>query len=609
MLDENITRGPLRRIGAQLPYLSKALALVWTAAQRWTAVWVVLLILQGLLPAAMVLLVRQVVDALVAALRGASDLGAVVPPAAALATVFLLTEVLSSVATWVRAAQSELVQDHVYGLIHNQAARLDLGFYETPAYYDKLHRARVDAISQPVALLENLGRFVTNGITLVGLATVMASYAWWLPPALVAAALPALWVAGHSVLRIHRWRLHNTLRERRIRYYDWMLTWQQSAAELRLFGLGRHFRAAFQDLRTRLRSERLVLARRHMLAEVGAAAAGLVVMGLTMLWLLRSGLRGLMSLGDFALVYQVFVQGQRVMRTLLDSVGETYRNLLFLENLFEFLELEPAVVDPPGAAPPPAFARAIRIEDVTFRYPGSRHDALKDFNLTLPAGEITALVGANGGGKSTVVKLLGRFYDPQQGRVTIDGIDLRAFALDDLRRRITVLFQEPVHYHHTAADNIAFGDLESAPGAAEIVAAARAAGAEAPIARLPEGYGTVLGKWFGGAELSVGEWQRIALARAFLRRASLVVLDEPTSAMDSWAEADWMSRFRGLVAGSTALVITHRFTTALRADVIHVMEDGRIIESGSHAELLELGGRYARSWHEQVQSGESCLLR
>jgi ATP-binding cassette, subfamily B, bacterial len=572
-------------------------------------VWVVLLIVQGLLPTAMVLLLRGVVDALAAALRGAGDIGAAVPPAAALATVILLTEVLSSVATWVRTAQADLVQDHIYGLIHEQAARLDLGFYETPAYYDKLHRARVDAINQPVALLENLGRFARNGIAVVGLAAVIASYAWWLPPALVAAALPALWVAGRSVLRFHRWRLRNTLNERRIHYYDWMVTGHQSAAELRLFGLGRHFRAAFQDLRTRLRSERLDMARRYMLAESGAAAAALLVMGLTMLWLLRRGLRGPMSLGDFALFYQVFMQGQQVIRALLDSVGETYRNLLFLENLFEFLALEPAVVDPPRPAPPPAFAREIRLEHVTFRYPSSRRDALKDFSLTLPAGEITALVGANGAGKSTVVKLLGRFYDPQEGQITIDGTDLRGFALDDLRRRITVLFQEPVHYHDTAADNIAFGDLQSAPTATKIEAAARAAGADVPIERLAQGYGTVLGKWFGGAELSVGEWQRIALARAFLRRAALVVLDEPTSAMDSWAEADWMSRFRDLVAGSTALVITHRFTTAVRADVIHVMEDGRIVESGSHAELLELGGRYARSWHEQVQSGASCPLR
>jgi ATP-binding cassette subfamily B protein len=523
--------------------------------------------------------------------------------------VCVLTDVLSSVAGWVRTVQSELVQDHVHGLIHDQAARLDLAFYETPAYYDKLHRARVDAISQPVALLENLGRFATAGITLVGLAAVMATYAWWLPPALVAAALPGLWVAGRSVLRFHRWRLRNTLSERRLRYYDWLITWHQSAAELRLFGLGPHFRAAFQGLRTRLRGERLDMARRQMLAEAGAAAAVLVAMGLTLLWLLRRGLRGLLSLGDFALFYQAFVQGQRTMRALLDSVGETYRNLLFLENLFEFLALEPAVVDPARPAPPPAFAREIRLEHVTFRYPGSRRDALRDFSLTLPAGEITALVGANGAGKSTVVRLLGRFYDPREGRVTIDGTDLRAFALDDLRRRIGVLFQEPVHYHDTAADNIGFGNLETAPGPREIEAAARAAGADVPIERLPDGYGTVLGKWFGGAELSVGEWQRIALARAFLRRASLVVLDEPTSAMDSWAEADWMSRFRDLVAGSTALVITHRFTTALRADVIHVMEDGRIVESGSHAELLELGGRYARSWHEQVESGTSCPLR
>jgi len=513
------------------------------------------------------------------------------------------------VTTWARVAQSELVQDHIYGLIHAQATRLDLGFYETPQYYDKLHRARVDAIRQPIALLENLGQLARNAITLVGLAAVLASYAWWLPPVLVAAALPTLWVVGGSVLRFHRWRMPNTPSERRLAYHDWMLTGHHSASELRLFDLSRHFRTSFQDLRARLRRERIGLAWRQLLTEIGAAAAAFVIISLAMLWVLRWSLLGAMRLGDLALFYQVFMQGLRVMRALLDSIGETYRNLRFLENLFDFLVLEPTVTDPPRPAPTPAFAREIRLERVSFRYPDSRRDALTGFSLTLPAGEITALVGPNGAGKSTVVKLLTRLYDPQAGRITVDEVDVRSMALDRLRRRITVLFQGPVHYHDTAANNIAFGDLESAPQATAIETAARAAGADAPIERLPEGYATILGKWFGGAELSVGEWQRIALARAFLRRASLVILDEPTSAMDSWAEAEWMSRFRDLVAGATALIITHRFTTALRADVIHVMDDGRVVESGSHAELLALGGRYARSWHEQVRSGESCAIR
>ncbi|NCC34083.1 MAG: ATP-binding cassette domain-containing protein, partial [Chloroflexia bacterium] len=243
----------------------------------------------------------------------------------------------------------------------------------------------------------------------------------------------------------------------------------------------------------------------------------------------------------------------------------------------------------------------IRMEEVTFRYEDSERNALEQFNLTIPAGQIVAIVGENGAGKSTLIKLLCRFYDPQQGRITWDGVDLRELAQDELRRRISVLFQQPFPYHDSAGDNIRFGDMGSAPTQAAIEAAARAGGAAEIIDKLPEGYATILGRWFGYTELSTGEWQRLALARAFVRQADLVILDEPTSAMDSWAEHAWMGRFRELVAGRTALIITHRFTTAMQADIIHVMVGGRVIEAGTHSELVALGGHYASSWNMQMR--------
>ena len=290
-----------------------------------------------------------------------------------------------------------------------------------------------------------------------------------------------------------------------------------------------------------------------------------------------------------------------MMRSLLGSAGEIYRNIMFLENLFEFLALKPRVSSPVKPLPHPGLQKALELQDITFCYPGTVRPALSNFNLTIPAGQITALVGENGAGKTTLIKLICRFHDPEKGRLLIDGTDIRNLSLPVLRERITVLFQEPVRYHDTVFNNIAFGDIDSHPGMDRIEAAARASGADAPISRLPNGYEVVLGKWFGGAELSGGEWQRLALARAFLRTAELIILDEPTSAMDSWAEADWMLRFRKLVAGRTALIITHRFTTALHADVIHVMNNGRIIESGSHEELLATQGRYEESWRRQMR--------
>jgi ATP-binding cassette subfamily B protein len=309
-----------------------------------------------------------------------------------------------------------------------------------------------------------------------------------------------------------------------------------------------------------------------------------------------------MTLGDLALVYQAFNQGQRMMRAVLENVGEVYTSSLFLDDFFEFLALEPRVKDPAQpASAPSTLKKGIRFDQVSFSYLDSQRLALDSFNLTIPAQKTVAIVGANGAGKSTLIKLLCRLYDPDSGHIEVDGIDLRNLPVKDLRRMFTVLFQEPVRYNATASENIRLGDLVTAQGAAEIEAAAQAAGAEESITRLPKGYESLLGKWFsGGADLSVGEWQRIALARAFLRKAPVIVLDEPTSAMDSWAEIDWLKRFRMLVTGRTAIVITHRFTTAMHADVIHVMADGRIIESGSHRELLALDGRYAQSWKTQM---------
>jgi ATP-binding cassette subfamily B protein len=608
-LQEQPLRGAWRNALAQLPYLSRGLGVVWVAARGWTIAWAGLLIAQGLLPVATVYLTRAVVNGLVGAveaIRGGAQPWTVLGPTlglvAALAAVALLIEVLRSIAGWVRTTQADLVRDHISALIHAKATSVDLAVYETPEYYDRLFRARTDAANRPIALLENVGSLAQSGLTLIAMAGVLLPFGAWLPAALLVSTLPAFAVVLRYSLREHQWRMRNTPVERRAQYYDWLQTFQGAAAELRLFALGEHFRRSFQDLRARLRGERAQIARDQAVAEITASGAGLVTTAFAVGWMVWRAAHGLATLGDVALLYQAFNQGQRLMRTLLQSVGQVYANSLFLENLFVFLSLEPTIVDPPQPAPAPAtLLEGIRLEHVTFRYPGSARPALDGFSLTVPAGRVVAIVGANGAGKSTLIKLLCRFYDPDAGRVLLDGRDLRDLSLDELRRRFTVLFQQPLHHQDTARRNIAFGDLASAPAAADIEAAAHAAGADVPIARLPDAYETLLGKWFGGAELSVGEWQRVALARAFLRRAPIVLLDEPTSAMDSWAEADWMERFRALVAGRTAIMITHRFTTAMRADAIHVMEDGRVVESGTHEQLVARGGLYSESWARQMK--------
>lgn len=595
----------LRDLRQRLPLLGRGLGLAWRAAPGWTSAWSGLLLIQGLLPIAQISLLRLTVDrlaALMAAPTPPSSLTGLWPLLLLIALLWLLGQALTSLIRWTRAAQTERVQDHLHALIHDQATRLDLTYYEQPEYYDLLHQARVDAINQPLALLEHLGGLLQNGLTLLALAVLLAvHYAGWLPLLLLGSALPGLWVVGRHTWREYQWRLNHTVHERWARYYDWMLTQREAAAELRLFDLAAHYRRQFQDGRARLRRGRQALDSQELRAEL--AAGGLAWLGGVggMAWMIGQVVRQRATLGDVVLCYQAFHQGQRLLRVLLDNAGGLYRSLLFLDNLFQFLALRPHLVPPPQPQPAPErLQRGIRFDRVRFTYPGSERPALDDFSLTLPAGQLTALVGANGAGKSTLIKLLCRFYDPQHGAILADEVDLRAFDPEEWRRRITVLFQEPTHYQATAADNIAFGDWAAAPGAEQVTAAAAAAGAAPAIERLPAGYATILGRWFGGAELSVGEWQRVALARAFLRNAPLLILDEPTSAMDAWAEHDWLHRFRQQTAGHTTLIITHRFTTAMHADRILVMDRGRIIEAGSHAELLAADGGYARAWRAQL---------
>jgi ATP-binding cassette subfamily B protein len=547
------------------------------------------------------------VDGLVATIRAGGAWTALRPAAVAailMAAALLAAELLRGLTAWVRTAQAELVQDHIQSLIHRQSVAADLAFYDSADFYDHLHRARAEAGYRPLALLESLGSLLQNGITLVAMGALLARFGMWLPAALLVSTLPAFLAVMRTSIEYHAWRHLRTADERRTWYIDWLLTTGASAAEVRLFGLGDHFREAYQTLRAGLRKERLRLARGQVLAELGAGVSALAVTGGAMVWMVWRTIRGLATLGDLALFYQAFQQGLKLMRGMLENAGQLYSNVLFLGNLFEFLELKPSLVAPASPALPVSPSPpSLLFSHVTFRYPGSERPALEDFCLEIPAGRITAIVGANGAGKSTLIKLLCRFYDPETGHVEWDGRDLREAPLDALRRLITVLFQEPVHYSETAARNIALGDLAAQPRREAIEEAARAAGAEDAIARLPQGYDNLLGRAFAeGAELSTGEWQRLALARAFLRCAPLIVLDEPTSAMDPWAEADWLRRFRRLSAGRTALIITHRFTTAMFADVIHVMDDGRILESGSHLELIVRGGRYAAGWTAQRQA-------
>lgn len=588
--------------------MRRVFAMIRSASGGLLIAWGVLLIVQGVLPVAVVLLTKPLVDALQLSVGTGATWDALRPIVllgGAMGALLLLAEAIRLALQWISAAQAELVQDHISDLVHAKAATLDLTHFESADFYDRLFRVRFDAASRPLALLESTGNLVQNGITALGMATVLLRYGVWLPLALLAGTLPAFLVVLRAGRRYHDWWNASTTDRRRSQYYGDLLTGGSYAAEMRLFGLGEYFREAYLALRRQLRGDRLRLVREQGISRGWAELLAVGVAGGTIAWMVWRAINGSATLGDVALFYQAFQRGQGLVKGLLADLGQIYSNRLFLENLFEYLALEPLVIAPATpVAMPTGIREGIRFSNVTFRYPGTDRVALDGFDLTIPAGKTVAIVGANGAGKSTLLKLLCRFYDPDDGRLEFDGIDVRQFDPAALRRAITVLFQVPVNYQATARENITLGDRHSPAAAPRVERAARDAGAHDFITRASDGYDTLLGRLFpGGTELSGGEWQRMALARAYYRPSSLIILDEPTSMMDSWTELEWFEHFRALVSDKTAIVITHRLSIARRADVIHVMDRGRIVESGSHEALLARGGRYATSWNAQLDGG------
>src|SRR6266849_6566642 len=518
--------------------------------------------------------------------------------------IFALIAFLSTARNITQQLLQNAVSMRIQLMVMEKAASLDLAFYEDPASYDLLRRAQTDSINRPVLMISTAFGLVQTLLTFVTMVAVLLVVSPLLALLALVTPIPAF-IADTR----YGWRGYNIARWgsrllRRMTYLVTLVTTDSYAKEVKLFGLGGYFIDRYRLIaKAYYGTQRAQVARRYM---TGFAWGNLstIATSLTYLYVALQAIIGRLTLGDLTLYTTAASSVQGSIQGILGGFSGMYEHNLYLNNLFELMETKPSMQPSPATVKVPEPMRGeIRFDNVTFAYPGAEANALTDLSFTVKPGETLAIVGRNGAGKTTLFKLICRLYDPNAGRILIDGIDIRDFDPNELRAQIGAMFQDYVTYQATAAENIGLGNVQDINDRERIEVAGAQAGAAELIAGLPEGYDTALGKWFDqGVNLSGGEWQKVALARAFMRDARILLLDEPTSALDAQAEYELFERIHSLTRGRTAVYISHRFSTVRRADRILFLEHGRLVEQGTHEQLMRLNGRYARLFRLQASA-------
>ena len=597
---------------AELPPLSERLRalrlvppflkLVWQARPAYAAAVVALRILQAFGPLALLWIGKLIIDAVIESIGSPEPAWGRLARLVALELVIALAiEGMQRLSALFESLLGDLFSNRMSVRLMEHAATLDLEHFEDAEFYDHLERARRQTVGR-IGLLALLLSSAQGALTLVSLMAAIVAFNPWLLLLLVLAVLPAFLGETHyaalSYSLLYRW----TPERRQLDYLRYVAASDVTAKEIKLFGLAGHFVRRYERLADEFYDANRRLAIRRALAGAALSAVSAIAYYGAYAFVIVQTVRGVLSVGTLTFLASSFLRSRDTISRILLSSAEIYEQSLFLRDLFTFLEMRPRITSPPAARPVPARIReGFRFENVGFRYPNSDQWALRGVSFTLQPGERLALVGENGAGKTTLVKLLTRLYDPTEGRILLDGVDLREYDIDALRERIGVIFQDFVRYDLIARENIAVGRIEALGDQARIERAAAKSLANGVIARLERGYDHMLGRRFdGAADLSGGEWQKIALARAYMRDADLLILDEPTAALDARAEYEVFRRFSELTAGRMAVLISHRFSTVRMADRILVLEHGRVIEEGSHEELFARGGKYAELFSLQA---------
>ncbi|MFO7851326.1 MAG: ABC transporter ATP-binding protein [Bacteroidota bacterium] len=587
---------------SRIGLFGKSLQLVRRSAPGWTAANIFLSLVSSFIPLALIWYIKKLIDAVTVAVgdAGVENTRTVLLMILAIAIIYFLDEAAQSFGNLVRRKQAYHLESYMYRLIHKKSVSLDLKHFENPDYYDHLTRASREAPFRPASIVNNIVSILRAGISLILMAALLATLNWWLVVILIVANIPGIWFRVHYSDVLYNFRRELTPVARKAAYFNWLLTGDRPSRELRLFGLGDFFSSLFRHNFDMQKKEELEIVRKRSLIELVSGVFKAAAVLATLYYIVMKTVNSDIGLGDLAMFLLAFRMGMTYIKQILSATAGLYEDSLFINDVFDFLNLKETIVVVPPVVDVDTFRSAIRIENLYFRYPSTDNDVLKGIDISINKGETVALVGANGAGKTTLVRLLCRLYDPQAGKILLDGNDIRNIDPEKYRRFFSVVFQDFMLYNLSAGDNIRAGDIFSEKDKDRIKESAVKAGIHDLLDDLPRKYDTVIGRLFDDSrELSWGEWQKIALARALYRDAEILILDEPASALDANSEYEMFSRFSELAAGRTCILISHRLANVSIADRIIVIDRGRVIEAGSHKELVKAGGTYSMLYKQQ----------
>ena len=582
-----------------------ALSFVWKSSKSWTITRLFLMVLQAALPLATLYLWKLIIDFVSSGINNSEDIAFdnILWLIVLIGIVSLATSIVRILSQLANETQQQLVSDYMYGIIQSQAIKVDLAYFENPAYLDTFHKAQQEANYRPVKIYNSLTEIAQSTLSLLALGGLLISLHWAVALILLITTIPSAIVRTRFVNEHYRWQHRRVQIERWAKYLNSILTGVEKAKDLRIFGFGEYLKDKFKEVRRNLFEERFHIGKKRSWDDFFANSVEILAVTATYGFIAFRALKSIITLGDMVMYYQAFRQGRNNLNTGMQAAVRLYENRMFLDYLAQYLEINPSMTEPQNpVALPATIGEGITFENVSFRYPFTDRIVLHDLSMSFKKGEVSAIVGLNGAGKSTLIKLLCYLYEPTKGRITLDGVDLKKISPDTWRKRVSLASQNHNNYQFTVNESIQLGDVSRVIDNDSIRDLAECLDISDFIKHLPHNYDQLLGRKFdGGIGLSSGQWRKIALMRAFYKNAEIILLDEPTNVIDPLTEHKIFETIRKMAIEQHKLVVfvTHRLYNLDMVNQIFVLEKGRLCQSGTHKELIRTRGKYKTMFEKQ----------